>query len=141
MLEGRPYYQEIKTRLFGDADWKALYQESRGQPRVHFQLSREFNDTSCFVVYDFLVELYQNFGKPFHPVDVVEGCVSVVARLDEVRDSRGRDFRHLMLTDPAYHDIFRRYDVDLIYLHGFPIVHNSDYHRFKTNKLGIPQPH
>jgi hypothetical protein len=138
------FYSALRAQVFGDTDWKAEYQRTfaSAKPRVNFQLDRPYDSTAPFVAYDFLVELYQLYGYPVHPVQLERGCIGIAVQLSSPMDYLGRDFRYLMLKDPEYHDLFRRFGVQAMFLHNFPSAGNDDnYSRFRTDELGTPRPY
>ena len=140
------YYQFLRAAVFGDTDWKLLSRQARGKPKASFQLDREFSDTSAFIAYDFLVELYQNFGKPVVPIGIDSGCINISTRIDEFQNDHGEDIRYLMLINSEFHDLFRRFGVQAIFLHAFPSggqerLANIDCHVLKVDNNGIPKPH
>ena len=141
MAESEIFYSRLRSAFFsGATDWKTEWQRARDTPRVSFQLDRNFDDTAPFVAFDFMVELYQRFGKPVYPVHFEDGCISLAAQFSSKFDFAGDDLKALFLFDPRYHDVFRRYGVQAGFLYGFN-RDNLDYHRFKTNELGVPQPY
>lgn len=141
MDDSENYYATLRRLFFsGQTDWRREWRDSRGTPRISFQLDREFNDTANFLAFDFFVELYQRFGNPIVPVHFEDGCISVAAQVSAICDFSGRDIRHLFIADSRYHDVFRRYGVLGGYMYGFP-PENVSYHAFRINELGVPQPY
>lgn len=134
------FYAELKTRLFEPTDWYEAKMAARDKPSASFRLDREFDDTSPFLTYDFVTELYQEFGQRMHPIGFSQGCISITVALDEPTDYRGIDFRGLSLSDPDYHEIFRRYGVRMLYFDNFPVRDNANHHRFRVNQQGVPTP-
>jgi len=59
------YYSKTKKATFG-----GLPQEyaSVAMPHVDLSIRRPFNDTSPFLIYDLIVEMYQNEGVAFNPI-------------------------------------------------------------------------
>ncbi|MGO7924504.1 hypothetical protein ACC755_35970 [Rhizobium ruizarguesonis] len=139
--ESEVYYSTLRSAFFsGATNWKDVWAQSLGTPRVSFQLDHQFNDTAEFIAYDFIVELYQCYGKPVYPAHLENGCIAIAAQFSSTTDFAGDDLRALMLLDPRYHDIFRRFRVEAGFIYGFG-HENLSYHRFKTSELGVPQPY
>ena len=135
-------YGDLKRSVFF---WDEETPDSTGghdaRPRVTFHMDRKFNDLTPFILYDFVVELYQEFGTTFSISKIKDACIIMDVRLDKYTDYLGRDFRYMMLTSPEYHNIFSRYGVDAIYLHNFPAADgNLDCHRFSVGRAGRPVP-
>lgn len=106
------------------------------------QLDRDFNDTAPFIAFDFIVELHQRYGKEIIPIELKDGCIGLTMSLADGLDFQNVDFRYLMLASPIYHDIFRRYGVNKIYLHDFPADQDSNigHNKFIVDEMGKPVP-
>ncbi len=139
-------YSDLRSLVFADPSHRAKWAEDRYVPNVTFHFDREYGDFSEFLLYKFFAKLTEQFGNPIYPVEINDGCIMAKATLPNPLDYLGRDFRLMMLTDEHYHELFREYDVNIIYVHNFDSgkqydsKHNIDAHHFKVDETGKPLP-
>lgn len=133
------YTDLLTRRVFGPADEVKANKEAFAESRVLFRLDREFNDTSGFLVFRFVSEIYQEFGRVIDPVIIKDGCVFVKTVFESQKDIHGVDFRDLMFSSPRYQEIFRSFGVDRVYFQGW-IGANHFLKSYEIDSSGRPQP-
>lgn len=133
---------QVKERILGPTDWNAIYSSAPLVNRVQFRLARDFNKASKLLALKFLTELTDEFGELIEPIMLKDGCVSIDVLFHSAVDYRGRDFRGLILQNPKYHEIFRRFDVSHILLQGFEwgSSDNARHAHFGVDSTGKARP-
>lgn len=147
MDNSNKYYTDLSQRMFSDTPLDCLRREDliKFKSRVTFELNREFNRTAYFVLFDFITELYQEFGKPIIPIEVKDSCISCTCYLPDVFGWNDKQFRFFAVTNQEFHSIFRRYNLNKIFFHSFPDLKsnldNIDCNRFEIDISGQPKPY
>ena len=100
--------------------------DTSSDPKVTFELKREFNDLSAFLIYKFVGELTDQFSiSALVPIQIQgdEEKITVKLKLPEgPNDYLGRDFRTMVKNDPAYLEIMHNFDASIINLENFPAL-------------------
>ena len=112
-------HRELRSLILGPTNWVAQQSVIAGMPEVTFHLNRDHDRLSHFLAYKFVGELSDNFGKRVAPAKIKDACIMISVALEDRHDYLGRDFRYAMLVDENYHELFRDFSVDAIYLQRF----------------------
>ena len=131
------YFARLRADTVAAADKAAPTSRAIGQKKVKFRLDRQYEPTSPVLAFDFLVELYNLYGKEIRPLKIGDECIAIETVFASGQDSFGRDFVGLTWNDTRYHELYSSFSVSRIYLHGF--AHTANYaSRFKLDRLGKP---
>ena len=140
------YFKDLNNRLLGDHLVGELSHAelSRHKSRVTFKLEKEFNRFAPYVLFDFLSELYGEFGKPIVPIAVLDEPFSCTSYTPEIRGWDGQDFRHSVLENRNIHEIFNSFNVSEVSFNSFPKpifnLGNVRCEHFTVDSSGHPTP-
>ena len=130
-------YDHIRSLISESNNTSGIYSSFISKPELQFRLNRNPNRYSNLLIFDFIVDFFQNSNAHILDIHIRPGCIHVDIRIDSHLDYRMRDYRSLFLIDDNWHRIFYQYDIDLINFHAFPNSSNFD-RKYQIGSFGIP---